>query len=154
MDPNVSTHTLFEQGREHLEAGRADDALRCLRAAHERAPHHARIRSWFGLALARAARDFEGAVESCTSALKQEFFNPDLYYNAACVYLEFDFRADAVRCLRRGLMIAPSHPQTRSLLTELGERQGPVLRFLPRGHRLNVWLGHARHRVQQARSSA
>ena len=151
MDPNASTNKLFDQGRTLLEQGRGEEALQYLSLAHSQAPHHARIRSYYGLALAVVERRFAEAAELCNSSLKQEFFNPDLYHNAARVYLEFGFKADAIRCLRRGRMIDPGHKAITSLLRELGLRRGPVLRFLPRTHRLNVWLGHARHRLGSVR---
>ena len=151
-DPTITE--LYERGRHLLESGEAREALGHLRAAHEQAPQHARIRSLYGLALARAERRFAEAVELCNSALKQEFFNPSLYYNAAQVYLEFDFKADAIRCLKRGLMIDPSNGTIAELLHELGRRRGPVLRFRPRTQLLNVGLGHARHRMRRVRVAA
>jgi len=154
MDADVSTNRLLEQGRALLEQGQDEQALQQLRAAYGQAPQHARIRSYYGLAVARAERSFKDAIDLCSSALKQEFFNPDLYYNAACVYLAFDFKADAVRCLRRGRMIDPSNKRIEALLADLGRRRGPILRFLPRDHRLNVWLGQARHRFQRQGAAA
>ena len=145
MDSNASTNKLFDQGCHLLEQGQGEEALKRLGLAHSQAPHHARIRSYYGLALAIVERRFAEAAELCNSSLKQEFFNPDLYHNAARVYLEFSFKADAIRCLRRGRMIDPSHKAITRLLRELGMRRGPVLRFLPRTHRLNVWLGQARY---------
>jgi Flp pilus assembly protein TadD len=154
MDPNASTNKLFDQGRQLLAQGQGEEALHFLGLAHAQAPHHARIRSYYGLALAVVERRFAEAAELCNSSLKQEFFNPDLYHNAARVYLEFGFKADAIRCLRRGRMIDPSHAAISTLLRELGMRKGPVLRFLPRTHRLNVWLGHARHRLGSTRAAS
>jgi Flp pilus assembly protein TadD len=154
MDPNASTHTLYDQGRALLEENEDAQALRCLRAAHLQAPNHARIRSYYGLAVARADKQFTEAVELCNSSLKQEFFNPELYFNAARVYMLFDFKADAIRCLKRGRMIDPSNKAISSMLGELGMRKGPLLRFLPRNHRVNVWLGQARHRIRRPRAAA
>ena len=153
MDPNASTNTLLDQGRRRLEQGQGEEALQYLSLAYSQAPHHARIRSYYGLALAIVERRFAEAVELCNSSLKQEFFNPDLYHNAARAYLEFGFKADAIRCLRRGRMIDPSHKAITQLLSDLGMRHGPLLRFLPRAHRLNVWIGQARYRLRSARAS-
>ena len=123
-------------------------------SAHEHAPHHARIRSFYALALARAEKRFSEAVELCNASVKQEFFNPDLYFNAARVYMQFDFKADAIRCLKRGRMIDPANKAIAAMLEELGVRRGPVIRFLPRNHRLNVWLGQARHRLRTTAAAA
>lgn len=145
---------LFSRGCDALACGAHAEALGLLRTAHDQAPQNARVRSYYGLALARVEKRFSDAVALCNSALKQEFFNPILYLNAAQVYLEFDFKADAIRCLRRGLMIDPSNRGIAEMLEDLGRRGGPVLRFLPRGHVLNVWLGHARHRMRRVRHAA
>jgi tetratricopeptide (TPR) repeat protein len=135
---------LFEQGTEHLAAGRAADALPCLRRAAERAPAHARVRSALGVALATVERDFEGARDLCESAVKQEFFNPDLYFNLARVYLTFGRRPEALRYLRRGQMIDPGHAGIARTLSKLGRRRLPVVPFLPRRHPLNRVFGSAR----------
>ena len=68
--------------------------------------------------------------------------------------LGVEFKADAIRCLKRGRMIDPSNKSIAQMLREIGMRQGPVIRFLPRGHRLNVWLGQARHRVRSRSAAA
>lgn len=154
MDENTPTHTLFDRGRQLLELNKDDEALHCLRLAYAQVPHHARIRSYYGLALARSEKRFIEAVELCNASLKQEFFNPDLYYNAACVYMQFDFKADAIRCLKRGQMIDPSNKAIAKMLSALGMRKGPTIRFLPRSHRVNVWLGQARHRIRRSRLAA
>lgn len=153
MEESISTHSLYDRGRQLLEENRNSEALDCLRTAHSQAPQHARIRSYYGLAMARVEKRFTEAVELCTSSLKQEFFNPDLYYNAARVYMQFDFKADAIRCLKRGRMIDPSNKRISTMLKELGMRKGPILRFLPRNHRVNVWLGQARHRIRRSRAA-
>ncbi len=138
---------LFDEGSAHLSAGRNDDALRCLRAAHGLAPDHARLRSMLGVAIARVERDFEQSRTLCESAAKQEFFNPDLYLNLSSVYLEFGRRSEALRYLRRGQMIDPGHQPIRSAIGALGKRRLPIVPFLPRRHPLNRALGTARNIV-------
>lgn len=137
---------LFEEGLLALEAGRLDEAVEVLRAAHERAPGHARVRSSLGLAIARGPGDFSEARTLCEDAAKQEFFNPDLYLNLAKVYLRFDRRSEAMRYLRRGQMIDPGHEPIRRTLDSLGQRRLPIVPFLPRRHPVNRALGTARSR--------
>ncbi|MCG8588515.1 MAG: hypothetical protein MJE66_04425 [Proteobacteria bacterium] len=137
----------FERGLALLKEERFEEALEPLAAAHHRDPANARVRSAYGLGLALARRSFDEAVELCRSAAKQEFFNPDLYLNLARVHLVYGFKNEAVRYLRRGLMIDPAHPGLDRALCRLGERRRPVLGFLPRRHLLNRWLGRARHRL-------
>lgn len=140
----VEAREAFERGRHALEAHDPAGALVALRRANALAPEHAQIRSWLGLALALAERDFERARSLCESAAKQEFFNPDLYLNLAKVYLAIGRRPEALRYLRRGQMIDPGHAAIRDAIVELGLRRVPVLPFLPRRHVVNRMLGSAR----------
>jgi tetratricopeptide (TPR) repeat protein len=134
------------RGRALLDEGRTQDALECFADLHAHDPANAVARSYYGLALAIADRRFDQGVELGRSALKQEFFNPDLYLNMARIHLTFGFKAEALRYLRRGRMIDPGSRAIRALLQELGSRQRQTLRFLPRGHILNRWLGRVRAR--------
>ena len=97
--------------------------------------------------LLRLEERFEEAVELCQGAAKQEFFNPDLYWNLARLHLGFGFKAEGVRYLRRGLMIDPAHPAILEALRDLGDRAAPVLTFLPRQHPVHRWLGAVRHTI-------
>lgn len=139
---------LFHEGKTLLEQGRQADALALLRDAHQAAPGSARIRSSYGLCLALVERRFDRGIELCRSAAKQEFFNPEQYLNLARLHLAFGFKAEAIRYLQRGRMIDPADPRIASAFSELGRRNPPVLRFLPRRHPINRWLGAARHFVE------
>ena len=79
--------------------------------------------------------------------MRQEFYNPDLYQNLARIYLAFDFKADAIRFLRRALMVDPENAAVHRRLAELGIRRRPLIRFLPRGHALNRLLGRVQARM-------
>jgi tetratricopeptide (TPR) repeat protein len=125
--------------------GDPEAALPYLRCAHAHNPNDARVRSYYGLCLGLAERRFEESVELCQSAAKQEFFNPELYLNLAKLHLAFGFKSQGIRYLRRGLMIDPSNVPLETLLRDLGDRMSPVLRFLPRRHPVNRWLGTARY---------
>lgn len=142
------TRALYERGTESLSAGMFGEALDALTQAEELAPGHARIRSLRGLALAHAERDFAQARILCESAAKQEFFNPELYLNLARVYLVFGRRAEALRYLRRGLMIDPGHTRIQDEIASLGRRGVPMLPFLPRKHPINRALGGARNLIK------
>jgi Flp pilus assembly protein TadD len=141
------TRRLFDLGAERIFANDHSSALAPLREAMEFAPEHAQIRSLLGVAIARVERDFEAARELCESAAKQEFFNPDLYFNLSRVYLEFGRRAEALRYLRRGQMIDPGHALIRQSIGALGQRKTPIVPFLPRKHPVNRALGTARNLV-------
>jgi tetratricopeptide (TPR) repeat protein len=121
------------------------EALVCFQAVHEADPDHSRARSYLGVCVGVCDRRFEEAVALCTSAAKQEFFNPEVYLNLARVHLHFGFKTAGRRFLLRGQMIDPANAEIATALEQLGARLDPVLRFLPRRHFINRWLGNARH---------
>lgn len=134
----------FASGFASLSAGRDQEALQHLERAAASAPDHARIRSYLGLAIARVEGDFARAKSLCESAAKQEFFCPEHYLNMAKVFLLFEQRAEAMRFLRRGLMIDPGQEEIQAAMQSLGHRKLPVLPFLPRRHPINRRLGAVR----------
>jgi tetratricopeptide (TPR) repeat protein len=148
MDAKFSAQEHYRRGLELLEDDRRGDALEHFRAAYELERENARYASYYGLGLALVERRFNRAVELCRGAVKEEFFSPDLYRNLARVHLVFGFKAEALRYLKRGLMIDPGSEPILSDLRDLGERRMPVLGFLPRRHFINRWLGRARKQFE------
>jgi tetratricopeptide (TPR) repeat protein len=144
MHASDTANEHFHRGRAQLLSGAYDEALDHFRTAHELEPTSAVLRSYYGLGLALAERRFDQALELCRSAAKEEFFNPELYLNLARVHLAFGFKGEALRYLRRGLMIDPAHPGLVAELRDLGLRQQPILTFLPRHHPVNRWLGRCK----------
>lgn len=134
------------RGMALLEGGHGHEGFEHLSRAYLSDPQNARFRSSYALALALVRGQFLGAVELARAAIRQEFYNPDLYLYLARIYLAFDFKGEAIRFLRRGLMVDPENERICRKLNELGVRRRPPLRFLPRGHLLNRCLGrlHAR----------
>jgi len=146
MDANFSAEEHFCQGEAALAEGDYAGALEHFRAAHRLDPTSPRHRSYFGLCLGLAERRFDKALELCRSAAKEEFFNPALYHNLARIHMAFGFKAEAIRHLRRGLMIDPSDEAIAEDLQRLGVRRHPMLAFLRRRHPMNRWLGRLRNR--------
>jgi len=147
MDAMLTAEEHFARGRSRFEAGEEGAAFEHFRAAYGLQRSNARYASWYGLCLALVDRRFNKGLELCRSAVKEEFFNPELYLNLARVHLAFGFKAEGLRYLRRGLMIDPASATIRGELDRLGRRQQPVLRFLPRRHPLNRLLGRVRRRL-------
>ncbi len=146
MDASFTAEEQLRRGIELLDQGALAAACECFRAAHSLDPAHPRYRSYHGLGLALGERRFSPALELCRAAAKEEFFNPEQYLNLARIHLAFGFKAEGIRYLRRGLMIDPQHAAIRAELARLGVRSSPVLRFLPRRHLLNRYLGRLRQR--------
>ncbi|HVP27998.1 MAG TPA: hypothetical protein VMW35_02405 [Myxococcota bacterium] len=147
MDATLSAEEHFQRGRAQLEQGKPELAFEHFRACHGLQRGCARYASYYGLCLALVERRFNKGLELCRAAVKDEFFNPELYLNLARVHLDFGFKSEGLRYLRRGLMIDPANQAIARELASLGQRQRPVLRFLPRRHLLNRWLGRIRNRL-------
>lgn len=147
MTAHYSADEHFRRGEAALDQGDSAAALEHFRISQRIEPTNARYRSYFGLCLGLAERRFDKALELCRAAAKEEFFNPALYLNLARVHLAFGFKAEAIRFLRRGLMIEPENRAILEQMRDLGVRRRPVLRFLRRGHLLNRWLGRASGRL-------
>lgn len=137
----------FRRGLALLEGGHGHDSFEHLSRAYLADPQSARFRSGYALALALVRGQFLGAVELARAAVRQEFYNPELYLNLSRIYLAFDCKAEAIRYLRRGLMVDPENERLQRRLGELGVRRRPAIRFLPRGHILNRMLGRLQARV-------
>lgn len=137
----------YRRGLALLEGGHGHDGFEHLSRAYLADPQCARFRSGYALALALVRGQFLGAVELARAAVRQEFYNPDLYLSLARIYLAFDCRAEAVRYLRRGLMVDPENERLRRKLADLGVRRRPAIRFLPRGHLINRMLGRLQARM-------
>ena len=97
--------------------------------------------SYYGLALSLASGRTAEAIDMCERALSVEFYNPDLYLNAARVYLASGDRKRAHRAVCQGLRIEKRHPGLIALLKSMGMRKRPLFRFLPRQHMLNRMTG-------------
>lgn len=141
---SVTAEEQYRRGRDLLAAGQFAEALEHFRKAHNLDQANPRYRSFYGLGLALVDRRFDRALELCRSAAKEEFFNPELYHNLSRVHLAFGFKAEAIRYLRRGLMIDPSNGEMLGELQSLGMRSAPLLTFLPRRHPINRLLGRVR----------
>lgn len=135
------------RGTALMEGGHGHEAFEHLSRAYLSDPQNACYRSSYALALALVRGQFMGAVELGRAAIRQEFYNPELYLNLARIYLAFDFKAESVRFLRRGLMVDPDHERIQRKLRDLGVRRRPPLRFLPRSHPLNRMVGRMHARI-------
>jgi tetratricopeptide (TPR) repeat protein len=141
MNSHASAQEHFRQGREDLHEEALDRALAHFRTAHRLDPGSAQYRSFYGLVLGICERRWEQALELCRSAAHEEFFDPIHYLNLARLHLAFGFKAEGLRLLKRGLMIAPDHDEIRAALRRMGMRRRPPLAFLRRDNVLNRWLG-------------
>ncbi len=153
MGVHFTAEEHYRRGKDLLTRGSEAEAFDYFRTAHSLDRNNPRYRSYYGLGLALVERRFNEGLELCRSAAKEEFFNPELYHNLARVHLAFGFKAEGMRYVRRGLMIDPGNSGMLDELRRLGERRLPVLRFLPRRHPINRWLGRIRHQREPGAAS-
>ena len=137
----------YRLGRTALDAGDLQQAVVHLQAAYRLDAATPLYRSYYGLALGLAERRLERAISLCRSAATDEFFNPLHFHNLARVHLACGFKAEAIRYLRRGLMIDPGNPEIAAEMSRLGIRRRPALGFLRRRNLINRLLGRLLHRV-------
>lgn len=147
MDSTCTAEEHFRRGIEALGLDRPEAALRHFGSATRLDPSSASYRSYYGLALGLAERRLDRALALCRDAAKREFFNPLHYHNLARLHLAFGFKAEAVRFLRRGLMIDPENREISKHLQRLGVRRRPPLAFLRRQNLLNRWAGRVLSRT-------
>jgi tetratricopeptide (TPR) repeat protein len=141
MDASFSAEEHFRRGEEALTRGEKGLALEHFQTAHRLDPVSPRYRSYYGLAVGLVERRLDRALDLCRSAAREEFFQPLHYHNLAQLHLAFGFKAEAIRYLRRGLMIDPDNEGIHQALGRLGVRRRPPLGFLRRQSFLNRWLG-------------
>jgi len=152
LTDSIQTNSEFTPDEHHrrglalLDGGHGQEGLEHLSRAYLSDPQNASYRSAYALSLALVRQQFTGAVELARGAIRQEFYNPDLYLNLAQIYLAFGFKAQAIRFLKRGLMVDPECDSLHSNLASLGIRRRPPFRFLPRAHPANRFLGRLQAR--------
>ena len=147
-DSTFTAEDHYRRGLQALDRGRGDGALPHFRTAHRLEPTSALYASHYGLALGLSERRLDRALELCRDAAKREFFNPVHDHNRARLHLAFGFKAEAVRYLRRGLMIDPENAGIAREIRRLGVRRRPLIAFLRRQNPLNRCLGRLIRRVR------
>lgn len=101
--------------------------------------------SYAGYGAARFDGNVKEGLSLCRHAIKLDPYEPDNYLNLARVEMLRHNRRNAIKALARGLKIRPGHSRLATFEAEIGSRRPPVIPFLSRGNRLNVWLGKRRH---------
>jgi predicted Zn-dependent protease len=134
----------LRRAQELLRSGLEMAALEHFAAAHERAPDDPRYRSHYGWAVATIEQRTDRGVALCRSALRAAADQPELYLNLARILLANGRKNEAIKYIRRGLMVDPRDPNLIFEWRRLGVRRAPVLSFLPRRHLVNRLLGRVR----------
>jgi Flp pilus assembly protein TadD len=144
MSGFLSPEESLRRAQELLRSGLEMAALEHFAAAHERAPEDPRFRSHYGWAVAMVEHRVERGVSLCRSALRDAADQPELYHNLARILLAHGRKQEAIKYIRRGLMVDPRNAALVLEWRRLGVRRAPVLASLPRRHVVNRLLGRLR----------
>ena len=141
---------LFETGIDLCRAGDWKRGHYYLDLAAERPTHGIRLPalyySYLGCAKSLVENRVHEGLSHCERASRDEFWDPEIWFNLARVRLRAGDRRGAVTAVNEGLAIDPTKKKLLELCRELGVRRPPVLAFLSRANPLNHLLGLARHR--------
>lgn len=133
----------FVRGVALLEERAINEALDCFIEAYRSAPLgdplRAKYVSYCGFARVLAG-DRDG-LYWCREAIRHDREDGDLYLNLARVEFFHQNRRYAVAALQQGLVLHERHAGLQLLGKKLGLRRRQPIPFLPRGHKLNQWLG-------------
>lgn len=139
----------LKRGQELLRAGLESAALEHFANAHRAQPEDARLRSYYGWAVATIDHRLERGLGLCREALRADASCADIYLNLARVLMAHGRKAEGIRYLKRGLMVDPRDVALIQEWRRLGMRRAPVLPFLPRRHLCNRLLGRVRGRLMR-----
>lgn len=142
----LSANESLKRGQELLRAGLEMAALEHFANAHRAQPEDARLRSYYGWAVATIEHRLERGLGLCREALRADAGCAEIYMNLARVLMNHGRKAEGIRYLKRGLMVDPRDVGLIQEWRRLGMRRSPVLRFLPRRHACNRFLGRLRGR--------
>jgi len=155
IDVNKGTHesnVLFNRALELLNRNRVAPARKHLEQALQICPTHPGYLSLYGLIVAVGSEDYDAARKLCERAVKMQPNDPLNHVNLGKVMRLQGLNQEAYEEFLAAWKIDKSHPAPASELSRMGIRRPAVLRFLPRGHWLNIRLGRARTSLIRLRS--
>lgn len=150
-----SSDDLFRRGIEALESKQYQQAIKLIQSAieldrQESTASGVKMRhlSYLGLALTLSQGRSDEGLKLCEQAARREFFDADLFCNLGIAYLRNRQKKPAFEAFRKGLALKPGHRRIQEEVKRLERRKKPVFRGLPRSHRLNVFFGKLRYRLE------
>ena len=154
IDSRQGTHestALFNRAIEMLNRNRASAARKLLEDALQICPQHPAYLSIYGLCVAIDSEDFDSARRICEKAVKMSPEDPQGRVNLGKVFRLQGDNASAYEEFLAAWQLDRLHPAPAAELTRMGIRRPPVLRFLPRSHWANVFLGRLRSHLLRVR---
>jgi len=134
---------LFDSGLAALKADDFKAAERdfqeVINDLDENGEHYNRVASYLGLAQVLNAN--RNGLVLCRDVASSEVLDGQVFLNLAAAEWHSMNRKRAIDALYRGSKIDRDHPQLKRAVQLADSRKRPVLRFLPRSHPLNRFLG-------------
>jgi hypothetical protein len=151
---NVSDDILARRGREFVRRGQfalGNEFLSeyCTRAMEQEKGISGVILASYGLAVGMTT-DLKEGIEICHRALNSDRRNPEIYLSIARLQVQAGSRKKAVEAIERGLSFSSKHRELLALQKQIGQRQQPLVPFLPRNSPVNVKLGRLFHKLRTA----
>jgi Flp pilus assembly protein TadD len=143
FDPKVE----FRSGIELLKNEYPQKALLKLRRAYESDKQNAYFSSFLGVAVARAQRKWDLAIELCEMAVQLKPKELQFHLNLGEVCSLAGRREKALDKLDYALSIFGEEPRLRHARTRVQKRRKPVFSVLGRANFLNREAGKLRHRI-------
>lgn len=103
--------------------------------------------SYLGCAIAKVQGSRDEGIRVAKLGVDLDIHQPESYCLLAETHLTCGDRRSAIGVIEQGLLVDAGNPELAKLKARLGVRRRPVLRFLPRRHFLNRWLGKLRHQL-------
>jgi Flp pilus assembly protein TadD len=147
QEPDASAEAFLNLGLEHLRRNHLTLAAETLHEGLRGSPNHPLLLSYYGLCLARLESNYPEALRLCRRATNLSPYDPTNLVNLAKVYRLIGDRGAAYRSLRTAWALDRRHSGAQMELARMGMRRRPVLGWLPRDHRLNIFLGRIRWKI-------
>ena len=147
LDVHHEVVRLHQEAQTRWRRHHTEDATALLKRALELDPTHAESLSLYGLCLANRGLEYQRALTSCRQAIRQDPHNVTFQLHMAKVFKQMGDQGSAYKVMLRTWRSHPKHATAAAELARMGVRQPPVLRFLPRSHFCNRYLGRLRSRL-------
>lgn len=139
--PAQGATELYSLGVQSLAEGDIGEALLAFKGALFLRPDYPSYMSYAGLCMALSGYQPREALDLCQSAVRREFYRPELYLNLGRALLAVGNPRKAHKAFVQGLVLDREHAALGAELKRMGLRRRPILPFLGRRHVLNRWLG-------------
>jgi tetratricopeptide (TPR) repeat protein len=139
VNPTDNVQQLLSMGIAAADRGEYDRGLALLRRAYQLVPPEKAPQglSSYGLCVAKAEKKNRAGAELAQKAIHLEFYEGRHWANLVRIYIAAKNRRKAVEVLEDSLRKLKKDKALLKVRDEIGYRQAPYLRFLPRQNPVN-----------------